>query len=117
MYCKCVRNTCFCSMNLYAYLLYLCTVFMYSNMYLRAFSHYSFLDGYLELRHTMKIPVDILHKNPINRAYKYFVTSPATIGGAIHSFEFIAGVKTRRGGVINRSLKLHAPLDKIYVGG
>ena len=78
----------------------------------------SFPDGYLELCHTMKVPMDIiLHKNPVNRAYKYFVISPATREGAIHSFEFIAGVRTRKGNVIDRSLRLHVPKNNISHGG
>ena len=78
----------------------------------------SFSDGYLELCYTMEVPMDIiLHKNSVNRAYKYFVISPATKEGAIHSLEFIAGVRTNKGKVIDRSLKLHVPNNSIKHGG
>jgi len=66
----------------------------------------------------MKVPMDVvMHKNAVNRAYKYYVISPATKDGAIKSFEFIAGVNTKKGKVINRSLKLHVPKNNIYHGG
>ena len=92
----------------------LCTV-VYAYVYLQ---FCSFPDGYLEFCHTMKVPMDVvLHKTPVNRAYKYFVISPATKNGAILSWEFIAGPKTRKGKVIDRSLKLHVPTNKINCGG
>ena len=66
--------------------------------------------------YTMKVPMDII-ENPFNRSYKYFVKSPATKEGAINSFEFISGPRTRRGNVINRCFKLHAPMNMINRGG
>ena len=79
---------------------------------------YRFPDDYLELCHTMKVPMDVvLHSDPVNRAYKYRVISPATKDGVIHSLEFIAGPRTRKGKVIDRSLKLHVPMTQISCGG
>jgi len=102
-----VSNACFRS-----------TYCTYIKWYAYVISFCSFPDGYMELCYTMKVPMDvILHRYSINRAYKYFVLSPATKDGAIHCFEFIAGVRTSRAKVINRCLKLHAPLDKVHPGG
>lgn len=73
-------------------------------------------DGYLELIFSMKVPLQVVKEtNAVLRKYKYHVESPLTQKGSISSLEFIAGIKTGRGEVIDRSLRLHV-LDPIQNG-
>lgn len=74
-------------------------------------------DGYQELTHVVKVPMKLLKdQNAALRSYKYHVESPLTQKGHISSLEFIAGIKTRSGQVINRSLRLHMQINMLQSG-
>lgn len=70
-------------------------------------------DGYLELACVVKVPIQLLRENGSLRRYKYHVESPLTQTGSISSWEFIAGINTRSGSVIDRSLRLHIEVNMI----
>ena len=74
-------------------------------------------DGYLELAFVVKIPMQLLKDaNSSFRKYKYYVDSPLTRSRHISSFEFIAGIKTQQGQVIDRSMKLHIEVKMLEIG-
>ena len=68
----------------------------------------------LEFSYTMKVPLQVLKDhNAIQRKYKYHVESPLAHMGVISSLEFITGISSARGALIDRSLKLHIHLNFI----
>ena len=74
-------------------------------------------DDYLEFRHSVEVPIHIMRTtDALVRRYKYCVESPYTESQAINSWEFISGPRTRKGAVIDRSLKLYLPSHNLESG-
>ena len=65
----------------------------------------------------VKVPLQLLKDgNSSFRRYKYHVETPLTQTRYISSLEFIAGIQTQTGDVIDRSMKLHIDIKMIQTG-
>ena len=62
----------------------------------------------------MKVPLHVLlDQDKSHRKYKYHVESPLTQQGVIKSLEFISGIYSAKGALIDRYLKLHVDVNLI----